>query len=206
MAPSCNGTGSTNLESEPKLAQVLGPESAEGFYPWKDCAPDRGECQKGRALSAKQPVQVILLRDAWSCLYFSRTGGAGVEWVLSGKLSPVVSNPPPPLRAWTGTWWPLRANRGPGSDRLAIALAAIDTPKVHGQGYWYGALVNGRPVVHFDGVHGESKPQGNYLRVEERDKSGYPSGCQVAIRLIGPCLVVLDNNRCGGLNVRFSGL
>src|SRR5262249_10796746 len=71
VAPSCNGTGSTNLESEPKLAQVLGPESVEGFYPWKDCAPDRGECEKGRALSAKQPVQVILVRDAWSCVYFS---------------------------------------------------------------------------------------------------------------------------------------
>jgi hypothetical protein len=61
-------------------------------------------------------------------------------------------------------------------------------------------------VVHFGGVHGESKPQGNYLRVEERDKSGHPSGCQVSITLIGPYLVVLDNNRCGGLNVRFSGL
>lgn len=85
-------------------------------------------------------------------------------------------------------------------------MAAADRLKVHGKAYWYGPIVNGRPVVHFGGVDGESKPQGNYLRVEERDKSGHLSGCQVAMRLIGPYLVVLDNNRCGAMNVRFSGL
>jgi hypothetical protein len=46
VASSCNGTGSTDLESEPKLAQVLGPESAEGFYPWKDVHPIAASARK----------------------------------------------------------------------------------------------------------------------------------------------------------------
>jgi hypothetical protein len=207
VAPRCGGVVSTNLESEPKLAEVLGPEGADAFYPWKDCSPDRGECEKGSPVLPEQPVEVIFVRGDWTCVDVTGTGGSGGEWVQSGKLSPLVSDPEPRLAAWVGTWWPFGVKRGPGSNHLVIEKTPTnDTLRVHGNAYWYGPIVDGHPVTHFGGVDGESKPQGNYLRIQELDKGGNPVGCNVAMRLVGQYLVVADNSQCGGMNVRFWGL
>jgi hypothetical protein len=205
IAPKCDGIGSLDLESEPNLAEVPGPDSADAFYPWKDCSPDRGECEKGHPVLPKQPVEVMFVRGDWTCVYVPDVRGLAVEWVQSARLSPLVPNPGPPLTAWLGTWWLLGANRGQGSNRLVIGKAAMaDTLRVHGNAYWYGPLVNGRPVTHLGGVDGEAKPEGNHLRIV--DNPGSPASCEVAMRLIGQYLIVADNSRCGGMNVRFSGL
>lgn len=206
VAPKCGFIRSTGLESEPKLAEVTGPESADAFFPWKDCSPDRGECEKGSPILSQQPVQVLFAQGDWTCVDIGGRGFGG-QWVQSSKLHAIASDPEPPFVEWVGTWWPLGVKRERGTDRLVIEkTAVIDTLKVHGNAYWYGAIVDGNPVTHFGGVDGESKPQGNYLRIGQLDKTGHPDGCKVEMRLIGEYLMVADNSQCGGMNVRFWGL
>jgi len=43
-------------------------------------------------------------------------------------------------------------------------------------------------------------PRGDSMTFEES-----PSGCEVRIRRRGPYLVINDNERCGGMNVRHQG-
>jgi hypothetical protein len=206
VAPKCGFIRSAGLESEPRLAEVTSAESADAFSPWKDCSPDRGECEKGLPILTQQPVQVLFVRGDWTCVDVGGQGSGG-EWVQSSKLNPMVSDPKPPLVEWVGTWWPLKAKHERGTDRLVIEKTVVtDTLRVHGNAYWYGAIVDGHPVTHFGGVDGESKPQGNYLRIQELDKAGNPDGCKVEMRLIGQYLMVADNSQCGGMNVRFWGL
>jgi hypothetical protein len=47
-------------------------------------------------------------------------------------------------------------------------------------------------------------PDGNVLKIGENDTDEF--ACKVTMRLIDEFLVVIDNLKCGGANVSFSGV
>ena len=110
----------------------------------------------------------------------------------SGTSREVPADAAPPLDAWLGTW---------ANGRGRIRIAASNPPgKLHlaGDAEWHG--VGG--VVHTGDFEGDAAPTGNHLHFVE---DGADS-CTVDLTLIGKYLVADDNDRCGGMNVRFWGV
>jgi hypothetical protein len=99
---------------------------------------------------------------------------------------------------WQG-WWRLGPPvKGVKSDLLLLSPG--DKPgaiRVSGRAYWYGLP----GVIHFGQVNGEAVPAGNQLHVTDGD-------CVLDLTLVNAFeaeIQAVDNQRCGGMNVRFSG-
>ena len=108
------------------------------------------------------------------------------------RFSAGRADPNPPLTAWLGTWVQ-------GENRITIERS--NTPgklSLDGEAYWRG----GRDNVHEGAIAGEATPQGNRLHYEE----GSAESCNIDLALIGKYLLASDNNKCGGMNVRFWGV
>jgi len=173
------------FSADGKLAEVTRP--TVGFYGCasaKDCMPTK--------LAARDVVAPYRTDGDWTCAYLQQSKSAGPGWVKASDIRDVPADPAPPPAAWVGTW----AN---GLGRIRIA-ASNTGGNLHlaGEAEWHG--VGG--VVHTGGFEGDASPQGNHLRFVE---AGVDS-CTVDLTLIGRYLVANDNDRCGGMNVRFWGI
>jgi hypothetical protein len=68
-----------------------------------------------------------------------------------------------------------------------------------------------RGAVNSGEIEGIVKPEGSSLAFTMGDDKTLPYtegddyACRVRMRLLGPFLVVVDNNNCGGMNVSFTG-
>jgi hypothetical protein len=161
--------------------------------PTTPCAFD-GFSAPAKLAEVKRPAGGVMVvyhtGGDWTCGYLQQRDGAGPAWLKSGDLREVPADPAPTLDAWTGTW----IN---GSGRIRIAA---HDGKLHlaGKAEWHGAA----GVVHTGDFEGDAAPAGNRLHFAG---SGADS-CTVDLTLIGKYLVVDDNDRCGGMNVRFWGV
>ena len=102
------------------------------------------------------------------------------------------ADPNPPLSAWTGKW-------KYGENNIAIQPAKQpDKLELSGDAVWHGS----GDVVHTGDFQGEAAPAGNKLHFADRNADS----CAIDFRLLGTYMVADDNEKCGGINVRFSGL
>jgi hypothetical protein len=160
--------------------------------PGKLCTYDGFSTNPKLAEVAGDPLLVYRVEGAWTCGYLSQHGGAGPAWVRSAEIRLVQVDPNPPLAAWAGTW------KG-GEDRVTIQLSK--TPgslALKGAAVWRGRA----NAVHTGDFEGEGTPQGNHLHFVD---SGTDS-CTIDFTLVGAYIVADDNNKCGGMNVRFQGI
>jgi len=80
-----------------------------------------------------------------------------------------------------------------------ITFSASDGKKVQATGK---ATWHGRPgVAHYGSFSATAEPEGNSAEFREP-----PGRCQVNVHRRGPYLIVDDDSRCGGMNVRFQGI
>jgi hypothetical protein len=170
---------------DPKLSEVT--RATVGYFGCasaKDCLPTK--------LATGDAVTVYRTEGDWTCAYIQQRDGAGPGWVKSRDIHEVPADPAPPLDAWLGTW----AN---GRGRIRIAVSS-PPGKLHlaGEAEWHGV----GDVVHTGDFEGDAVPSGNHLHFVE---DGADS-CTVDLTLIGKYLVANDNDRCGGMNVRFWGM
>jgi hypothetical protein len=177
--------GFDGFGANPKLAEVT--RATVGYFGCasaKDCLPAK--------LAAGDAVTVYHAEGDWTCSYIQQRDGAGPGWVKSRDIREVPVDPAPPLDAWLGTW----AN---GRGRIRIAMSNPPA-KLHlaGDAEWHGR----GGVVHTGDFEGDAAPSGNHLHFVE---DGADS-CTVDLTLIGKYLVADDNDRCGGMNVRFWGV
>jgi hypothetical protein len=70
-----------------------------------------------------------------------------------------------------------------------------------------------RGAVNTGELAGSGKPRGQALAIGyDPDRSGFPpaddaaADCAAQLQLFGRYLMVRDNNKCGGMNVSFTGL
>ena len=169
--------------ADPKLAEVT--RAGVGYFGCasaKDCLPTK--------LAVGDVVTPYHTDGDWTCAYIQQRDGAGPGWVRAQDVREVTADPAPPLGAWFGTW----AN---GRGRIVIAASS---GKLHleGEAEWHGR----GDVVHTGDFAGEASPAGNHLHFIEGDGDS----CIVDLTLIGKYLVADDNNKCGGMNVRFWGV
>ena len=154
-------------------------------------------CQVGKkclpmALKAGDPVVISRIEGEWICGYLVAPKGSAQGWVRSQDVRPVEADPNPPLSAWIGTWVQ-------DENRITIQRSqAAGKLSIDGEAYWRGRGDN----VHEGSIAGDAAPVGNWLRYEE----GSGESCAVDMALIGKYLLANDNNKCGGMNVRFWGV
>ena len=168
-----------------RLAEVAKPTTA--YYA---C----GAGKKCLTMQLRPSDTVVISRSEgeWTCGYATTSRGAAQGWVRSQDIRAVTADPNPPLTAWLGDWVQ-------GENRIAIKRSRDPAQlSLDGQAYWRGSRDN----VHDGSIAGEAAPQGNRLHYAEAS----PDSCTVDFALIGNYLLASDNNKCGGMNVRFWGV
>ncbi len=170
--------------ANPKLALTV--ISSVAYY---------GCSEKSNCLSMKlhkqQPIVIFRKSGDWICGYVENEDGAAPVWVPANQLSEVRVDPNPPVTAWVGSWTNggNRIELRPTSDPSKLALT--------GHASWHGA----GDVEHFGEVGGEVTTSGNHIHYSEG-----ADACNIDLTLFGNHLVANDNDKCGGMNVRFWGI
>lgn len=137
------------------------------------------------------------LQNGWACVSFAGIDG----WVPPDRLAPLPKQPAVPLDAWLGWYRQPRQAPGKKNDRLLLNRGkASATIHVSGRGYWYGA----NDDVHFGEIHADATPVGRYLHIVDGDDE---NACVLNLTIAPQTHTLMgdDNEKCGGMNVRFWG-
>ena len=86
---------------------------------------------------------------------------------------------------------------------MALRPAGPARLRVDGGAYWPSRQSDRPGGPHFGHMSGYATVEGTVAHYSE---PGDPQGCQATLRLVGPYLLVADNQRCGGYNVTFTGV
>lgn len=172
------------------LLAAAGMAAEDG--PGKPCSYDGFGTNPKLAEVAGDPMLVYRMEGEWTCGYLSKRDGAGPAWVRSADVRLVQVDTNPPLAAWAGTW------KG-GEDHVTIRLSkTAGKLMLKGDAVWQGRAGS----VHTGDFEGEAIPQGNRLHFAD----GGAESCTIDMTLVGGYIVAEDNNKCGGMNVRFQGI
>jgi hypothetical protein len=174
------------FNASPKVATIVA-KSATGYF---GCSTEKN-CLATK-LASGDPVLVYRADGEWTCGYLTARDGAGPGWVRSAEIRLVDIDPTPPLTAWAGTW------KG-GED--SVTIKPSDKPgqlDLNGAAEWQGRA----DVVHTGDFSGSATPAGNHVHFAE---DGAES-CTIDLTLAGQFIIASDNERCGGMNVRFQGI
>jgi hypothetical protein len=172
------------FSADGKLAEVTRPTTGYwgcGFP--NSCIPTK--------LIAGDVVTPYHTDSVWTCVYIQQRDSAGPGWVKASDIREIHPDPAPLLDAWAGTWTQ-------GRGRIRITTASGGKLHLKGENEWHGV----RDVVHTGQFEGDTSPAGNHLHFVEADAES----CTIDLTLIGKNLVANDNQRCGGMNVRFWGI
>lgn len=136
------------------------------------------------ALRAGVPAIVYHVDGAWTCAGFQ----SGPRWVRSAELRSVPPDTTPRPAAWVGRWM-LPAGAA------TIWRGSGDTLRIEGRAWWLGA----RGASHSGSIRA--------LAVLSRNRVHFLDNmCELDLALVGEYIVAGDNERCGGMNVRFWGI
>lgn len=136
------------------------------------------------ALRAGVPAIVYHVDGAWTCAGFQ----SGHRWVRSAELRSVPPDTTPRPAAWVGRWM-LPAGAA------TIWRGSGDTLRIEGRAWWLGA----RGASHSGSIRA--------LAVLSRNRVHFLDNmCELDLALVGEYVVAGDNERCGGMNVRFWGI
>lgn len=183
--PPASACGFDGFDVNAKLAEVARPTTA--YY-----ACDAGKKCLPMPLKAGDTAVITRVESGWTCGYLSSRKGSAPGWISSGDLRVIEAEPNPPLSAWLGTWVQ-------GENRITIERSRqAGKLSLDGEAYWRG----GHDNVHEGAIAGEVTPTGSHVHYEE----GGAESCIVDLALSGKYLLANDNNKCGGMNVRFWGV
>jgi hypothetical protein len=169
------------------------------FFDGKDdkpgCPAIGRRCQRKAWLVRGDMVLLGESRGAFVSVSYSDGAKRMTEgWMLRSAVVPYRA-PPASLAAWRGGW--VRddeANITIGAGKRAGTLA------LSGDALWgLRNSARARGGVNDGSFTGTAVPRGDRVVVDDAE-------CRVVMRLAGGYLVVADNDRCGGLNVSFSGV
>ena len=129
------------------------------------------------------PAVVYHAEGAWTCVGLEN----GPRWVRSTELRAVPVDTKPRPTAWVGRW-PM------SNGSVTIRRHSGDTLRIDGHAWWLGLP----GVSHSGRIGGLVVPSGNRVHFVEDD-------CVLDLALVGTYIVAMDNQHCGGANVRFWG-
>jgi hypothetical protein len=189
----CRNGAFTDDSEHFRLARVKGARGDRAYFHRDDdddCPQAGARCRGKAYVIPGDELIVSRTLGAWACAWYQpRRGSETVGWVEASRLDISEAEARPALADWLGEWTFyenfVRIRRGPRAGQLAV----------EGQAYWRGLGDN----VHVGEIGGEVAPAGQTLALED-------DTCRVGLRLLGPYLLVDDNNQCGGVNVSFDGV
>jgi len=181
------------------LAVINGGNRAY-LYDVDDCSnPSR--CKKVGAGHVMPGARVVTGRTEgnYVCIFFfSDWGSAG--WVEKSRLRALAVNSKPARSSWLGRW----SAGGNPSVRITNKRGMMH---VGGEAYWPGPDPDpDLPPRHSGEIDGKLTLLGNRARYGDDNRARYDDYCRIDFTLVGDILIASDNSRCGGTNVRFSGV
>lgn len=200
----------------PSLAEVI-PGPKRYFHKGEEqagCPVLSARCRRAGYLVPGDRMVVWERRGTLTHVEFINARGVHSEgWIESAGLR-TVPLPQAPLAAWLGDWSTgasadITIARSPRAGRLLVSglatwrqndgqVAGEILPVKNYGAFATGDLDEGGGVVVPDGLGGSARSFPFRAPGEDR--------CRVEIWLRLPYLVVVDQGRCGGLNVTFSGV
>ncbi|WP_295531224.1 hypothetical protein [Novosphingobium sp. Chol11] len=176
-------------------SKVQGTGRAYFHYDMDGCPRLSASCRRGYVVPGDTVVTGRTI-GAFICAYFPSKGGGTAGWVEASRLRALPVNARPPLAAWLGRW------SDEGNPALRITQTKSGVLQIAGDAFWPGPVrqkdwPSGWP--HLGQIGGELKLRGN--------RAHYDDGtCTVDLVALGDVLIGLDNESCGGMNVRFNGV
>lgn len=192
------------VTKEAKLHFISGPRKGAS-----ECPSTADACKLRAYLLPGNEVLTNAIDDPYVCARFkSKNFVETMGWLPRAALE-IVSSEHPSAQKWDGKW---RRD----SDAEIVIKSSGDDVTVSGNATWgssdphrvkTGAINTGE-------LEGTSRPRNQLLAIGyDPDRSGFPPAeeaapdiCAAKLELYDPYLIVEDNERCGGLNVTFSGL
>lgn len=161
--------------------------------------PEAEACLRKAYLVEGDQVLVGNETGDWSCVWYFGPTREFVGWFPAAGLE-VHASTPAATGSWVGRWAPTA-----GDNRLVISHdPTAGALNVEGEAFWQGGLNGyGEQIVHLGAVHGQGKPVADLLTISEGEDE---YACQVTLQYVADALVVTDNSRCGGMNVRFDDI
>jgi hypothetical protein len=172
-------------------------EKDQKLYFYKDdkgCPNDENRCRTKAYLVPGDELIINKTVGGWACAWFHGKKHETVGWVKTDRLA-FLPNEKDDQRNWIGTWKYY-------SDGGVITIAEKGgSLSVEGSTTWQGGTSTaGYPIVHTGEIKGTIKPVNGRARLSDGDGG---LACVVDFVRIGRYLVVHDNGKCGGVNVRF---
>ncbi len=165
---------------------------------WEGC-PEKESCIQKSYLVNKDKVLTAHPEGDWVCIYYLGKKSDLAGWVQKNKIAIEAYERNPEIKSWQGKW----ASVG-GKDANVLNIEALPSGMLHivGNASWYGGKNSyGGEIIHIGEADFTVKPNGNLVVTEESEDL-----CQINLQLFGYYLVSTDNNKCGGVNVSFSGI
>jgi hypothetical protein len=141
---------------------------------------------------------LVIERDGpYVCATFKSPEGVETSGWLPKAALAVLAPKTISAQAWDGKW-------RDGVEAEIVLKSHGDEVEVSGKASWGG--------VHTGELEGNGKPRDRVLAIGyDPDKSSFPPSqddavCAARLHLFGRYLAVEDNDMCGGMNVRFSGI
>jgi len=163
------------------------------FDDWNGCPQKGASCQKKGYVLPGDHLLLGKTRGEWTCAWYQGQAHETVGWVRSRDLA-IQPDTEPQAADWDGKWTIYRNRGGIGISRKGSAWY------VSGNAYWGSG--DGTNLGYLAGelkVRGRRAHVGGAMRDDAED-------CGADLVRIGEFLIVHDNERCGGLNVRFDGV
>jgi hypothetical protein len=192
------------VTTQPRLNFAAGPGKQTPGCPSAESA-----CQLKAFLVSRDEVLVSQTDGPYVCATYKAQNGIVTRGLLPSAALQIIPPEPASAQKWEGQW---RRD----SDAEILLKSHEDEVKVSGNATWGGS---DRQRVKMGAIHtgeldGSGKPRGQLLAVGyDPDRTSFPPPedaapdiCAAQLHLHGRYLLVEDNNRCGGLNVSFSGL
>jgi len=164
-----------------------------------DGCPEAASCVQKAYLVPGDRVLVAQRDGAWVCVWYFAKRQKYVGWMPANAVAREAARTPT-LDEWVGTWRPIF-----GENEIVIRRdSAAKGLYAEGTATWYGVeFADGTRNIHVGDFSDRAVPKGDRWTV------GVPASeddCGLQMRLVAGQLVVHDNMRCGGLNVRFDDI
>lgn len=182
------------------LAEIVGTASDKVYArgDWDGC-PEQASCKQKGYLIKGDRVLATKPSDGWVCIYYLGKKSDYVGWVKQQELRDISVPVAAKLDGWLGKWVSIGA-----INSIQIRPGSSGKLEVNGKAKWLGGKNSYREeIVHFGQVHGVAHPNESRLVITENNKD---QSCMLSLNLIDVFLIAKDNEKCGGVNVRFNGV
>jgi hypothetical protein len=180
-------------QSEFHLATVAASATRLYFFDdWNGCPQKGASCQTKAYVVPGDHLLLGKTHGDWSCAWYEGKTHETVGWVRNRDLV-MQANGEAAQTDFSGKW---KQYNYPG---YVSVTRKGDVWYVLGQAYWSSDV-----ATHFGELEGELKTRGSRAHVGAT--MGDADNCGADLTRIGDFLIVYDNARCGGVNVRFNGV